>query len=48
MKLKNGISYADIEWQFMHNLIRTEKPEVHEVQVIPRSGNFVFNTFVFG
>src|SRR5919205_838656 len=48
MKLKNGISYADVEWPFMHNLIRTEKPEVHEVQVIPRSSNFVFNTFVFG
>ena len=48
MKLKDGISYADIEWPFMHNLIKTEKSEVHEVQVIPRSDNFVFNTFVFG
>jgi thiol-disulfide isomerase/thioredoxin len=47
-KLKDGISYADIEWPFIHNLIRTEEPEIHEVQIIPRSDNFVFNTFVFG
>jgi hypothetical protein len=29
-------------------LIRTEKSEVHEVQIIPRSDNFIFYTFVFG
>jgi hypothetical protein len=32
----------------MHNLVRTEKPETHEIEVIPRSDNFVFYTFVFG
>jgi len=48
VKLKDGISYVDIEWPFIHNLIRTEEPEIHEVQIIPRSDNFVFNTFVFG
>jgi thiol-disulfide isomerase/thioredoxin len=47
-KLNEGISYADIEWPFMHNLIRTEKAEVHEVQIIPRSDNFIFYTFAFG
>ncbi|AIC15409.1 redoxin domain-containing protein [Nitrososphaera viennensis] len=45
---ENGASVVDIEWPFMHNLVRTEKPEVHEIEIIPRSDNFVFYTFVFG
>jgi thiol-disulfide isomerase/thioredoxin len=48
VKLKDGISFADIEWSFMHNLIKTEKAEIHEIQIIPRSDNFIFYTFVFG
>ena len=47
-KLDGNISVADINWSFMHNLIKTEKPEMHEVELIPRSDNFVFYTFVFG
>ena len=46
--LEGGKSYASIEWPFMHNLVRTEKPEMHEIEIIPRSDNFVFYTFVFG
>jgi hypothetical protein len=26
----------------------TDKPEAHEIEIIPRSDNFVFYTFVFG
>jgi thiol-disulfide isomerase/thioredoxin len=48
VKLKDGISFADIESSFMHNLIKTEKAEIHEIQIIPRSDNFIFYTFVFG
>jgi thiol-disulfide isomerase/thioredoxin len=47
-KLQGGISIADIEWPFMHNLVKTDKPETHEIEIIPRSDNFVFYTFVFG
>ncbi|MEO9363917.1 MAG: redoxin domain-containing protein [Nitrososphaera sp.] len=47
-KLENSASIVDIEWPFMHNLAKTEKPEVHEIEIIPRSDNFVFYTFVFG
>jgi hypothetical protein len=32
----------------MYNLVITEKPEAHEIEIIPRSDNFVFYTFVFG
>jgi thiol-disulfide isomerase/thioredoxin len=48
VKLRDGVSFVDIEWSFMHNLIKTEKPEIHEIQIIPRSDNFIFYTFAFG
>ena len=47
-QLESDVSIAGIKWPFMHNLVRTEKPETHEIEVIPRSDNFVFYTFVFG
>lgn len=47
-KIENKISFVDIHWTFMHNLIKTEKPEIHEIEIIPRSNNFIFYTFVFG
>jgi thiol-disulfide isomerase/thioredoxin len=47
-RIKEGASIADITWSFMHNLARTDMAEVHEIEIIPRSDNFVFYTFVFG
>ena len=47
-RVENGASVVDITWPFMHNLLRTEKPEVHEIEIIPQSNNFAFYTFVFG
>jgi len=47
-RLDGSSSVADIQWPFMHNLVRTDKPEMHEIEIIPRSDNFVFYTFVFG
>src|SRR5215211_7096611 len=47
-KLESDVSIASIEWSFMHNLVRADKPETHEIEIIPRSDNFVFYTFVFG
>jgi thiol-disulfide isomerase/thioredoxin len=47
-KLEGNVSVAGIEWPFIHNLVKTDKPEGHEIEVIPRSDNFVFYTFVFG
>jgi thiol-disulfide isomerase/thioredoxin len=48
MRLKDGISYSDIRWPFIHNLVRTEKAEIHEIEIIPKTENVVFYTFVFG
>lgn len=47
-RLDGGASMIDISWPFMFNLAKTEKPEVHEIEIIPRSDNFCFYTFVFG
>ncbi|MGH9909966.1 MAG: redoxin family protein [Nitrososphaerales archaeon] len=48
VNLKDGISYVDVTWDFVHNLVKTENPETHEVEIIPKTSNFVFYTFVFG
>jgi thiol-disulfide isomerase/thioredoxin len=47
-KLESKVSIASIEWSFMYNLVRADKPETHEIEIIPRSDNIVFYTFVFG
>jgi thiol-disulfide isomerase/thioredoxin len=47
-KLEGNVSVATIEWPFIHNLVRTDKAEAREIEIIPRSDNFVFYTFVFG
>ena len=48
VRIKNGVSFADVKWSFMHNLVRTQEPEIHEIEIIPRSENFIFYTFVLG
>lgn len=44
----HNVSIVDIEWPFMHNLVKTGPPERHAIEIIPRSDNFMFYTFVFG
>jgi len=48
ISMDDGKSLATIEWPRMYNLVKTEKPEIHEVEIIPHTKNFVFYTFVFG
>ena len=47
-KLDGSVSLASINWPFVHNLVRTDNPEAREIEIIPRTGNIVFYTFVFG
>lgn len=47
-RIRDDVSVVDVDWSFIHNLVKTDKPEVHELEIIPRSDNFVFYTFVFG
>jgi thiol-disulfide isomerase/thioredoxin len=46
--LEGTASFVDVTWPFIHNVVASEKPEMHEIEIIPRSDNFVFYTFVFG
>jgi len=46
--LRDGKSILDIKWPFMHNLAATKNIEQHEIEIIPKTDNFVFYTFVFG
>ncbi len=46
--LDGSMSHVKVDWPFMYNLVRTDEPETHEIEIIPRSDNFVFYTFVFG
>ncbi len=41
-------SVVDVNWPFIHNLIKTEKAESHFVEIRPLSDNISFYTFVFG
>ena len=46
--LRDGKSILDVKWPFMHNLVATKNIEQHEIEIIPKTDNFVFFTFVFG
>ena len=48
IKMKKGISYIETTWPFIYNVIKTKKMETHKIDIIPRSDNFCFYTFVFG
>ena len=47
LKLKDGVSYVDIQWTHVHNLIKSQEAETHEIELIPRTENVVFYTFLF-
>ncbi len=47
-RIEGNASVVDIQWPFMHNLAKTDKQEVHEIEIVPKSDNFAFYTFVFG
>jgi thiol-disulfide isomerase/thioredoxin len=48
IKRKNGVSYIDVSWPFIYNAVKTKNPEIHKIEIIPKSNNFCFYTFVFG
>jgi thiol-disulfide isomerase/thioredoxin len=48
IKIKDGISYVEVFWPFIYNVIKTKNIGTHKIEIIPRSNNFCFYTFVFG
>ena len=47
-KLVGDKSIVEINWPFIFNVARSQNAEMHEIEIIPRSENFMFYTFVFG
>ncbi len=47
-KLVDGVSSADITWPFLMNIVKTKNHEIHKLEILPRTDNFFFYTFVFG
>jgi hypothetical protein len=43
-----GKSAVDVSWPHIYNLVKTDSPEVHEVEIICHGADFLFFTFVFG
>ncbi len=48
VKKKNGKSIIETTWPFINNIVKTKSREIHKVEIIPRTDNFYFYTFVFG
>ena len=47
-KLVDGISSVDITWPFLMNVVKTKDREIHKLEILPKTDNFYFYTFVFG
>ena len=47
-KLLNGISSVDVTWPFLMNIVKTKNREIHNLEILPKTDNFYFYTFVFG
>jgi thiol-disulfide isomerase/thioredoxin len=47
-RLHDGKSHVDVDWSFVYNIVSTETAEMHDIEIIPRTNNLIFYTFVFG
>lgn len=47
-KLIDGVSSIDSTWPFLMNVVKTHNPESHKIEILPKTDNFYFYTFVFG
>jgi thiol-disulfide isomerase/thioredoxin len=44
----DGKCVSEVGWPHIYNLVKTDSPEVHEVEIICHGADFLFFTFVFG
>lgn len=44
----DSISSVDITWPFLMNIVKSQNPESHKLEIFPKTDNFYFYTFVFG
>ncbi len=48
VKRNNDISYLEADWPFIYNIVKTNHNAIHKIEIIPRTDNFCFYTFIFG
>ncbi len=47
-KKDNNSSFFEITWPHIMNIVKTPSPEIHVLEILPKTDNFYFYTFVFG
>jgi thiol-disulfide isomerase/thioredoxin len=47
-KKDGDVSFVNVTWPHIMNIVKTLKPSSHKLEIIPKSDNFYFYTFVFG
>lgn len=47
-KKDSSSSFFEITWPHMMNIVKTPGPEIHTLEILPKTDNFYFYTFVFG
>ncbi len=48
VKKDNNSSFFEITWPHIMNIVKTPRPEIHVLEILPKTDNFYFYTFVFG
>jgi thiol-disulfide isomerase/thioredoxin len=47
-KKDGNSSFFEITWPHIMNIVKTPRPEIHVLEILPKTDNFYFYTFVFG
>lgn len=48
IKKDNDKSFVEVTWPFIMNVVKTGNRESHTIEILPRTDNFYFYTFIFG
>ncbi|TVP40705.1 redoxin family protein [Candidatus Nitrosocosmicus arcticus] len=48
VKKDSNSSFFEITWPHIMNIVKTLTPEIHVLEILPKTDNFCFYTFVFG
>lgn len=46
--VENDVSYLEVTWPHIYNLATFPNMESHEIEIIPKTGNIIVYTFIFG
>ncbi|MBA2267231.1 MAG: redoxin family protein [Nitrosopumilus sp.] len=48
VKKDSNSIFFEITWPHIMNIVKTSSPEIHVLEILPKTDNFYFYTFVFG